>query len=122
MRNMSFSMTTDQLVDGSKDVTRRIGWQNVRPGDRIQAVKKGMGLKKGEKAEKLVVITVVSVRQEPLYRIDKAECVREGFPDMEPEEFVTMFMAANRCEKHTIVTRIEFKRDLPAGWPFQKVM
>ena len=44
MRNMSFFMTTKQFEDGSKDITRRFGWWNLKPGDRVKAVKKAMGL------------------------------------------------------------------------------
>jgi hypothetical protein len=48
-RNISFALTTAQFLDGSKDVTRRIGWKNLNAGDVLCAVKKGMGLKPGEK-------------------------------------------------------------------------
>jgi len=33
MRNMSFSMTVDQIRDGSKTVTRRLGWLFLNFGD-----------------------------------------------------------------------------------------
>ena len=49
-RNISFSMTTPQFLDGSKDVTRRMGWNRLRASDTLRAVKKAMGLKKGESA------------------------------------------------------------------------
>lgn len=39
-RNISFSMTEPQFVDGSKDVTRRMGWKWLKPGDRIMGVRK----------------------------------------------------------------------------------
>ena len=34
-RNMSFSMITDQILCGTKTVTRRFGWWWLRPGDRL---------------------------------------------------------------------------------------
>ena len=37
MRNISFSLTTRQFRDGSKDVTRRVNWQNLKPGDHLMA-------------------------------------------------------------------------------------
>ena len=46
---MSFMLTTNQIIDETKDVTRRNGWENLKPGDRLRAVEKAMGLKKGEK-------------------------------------------------------------------------
>ena len=45
---ISFSLTTPQFRDGTKDVTRRLGWTFLKPGDRLCAVVKAMGLKKGE--------------------------------------------------------------------------
>jgi hypothetical protein len=91
MRLMSFALTTAQLLDGSKTVTRRVGWENLVPGQRIKAVKKAMGLKKGEAPEVLAEIEVVSVRRERLDAIDQADCVAEGFPHLNTDEFVDMF-------------------------------
>ena len=33
MRNISFSLTEEQFLNGSKDVTRRLGWLFLKPGD-----------------------------------------------------------------------------------------
>lgn len=105
MRNMSFSLTTSQILDRSKTVTRRTGWKFLKPGDRIRAVKKAMGLKKGEKVQQLAVLEVIDVRRERIdcMSTDPAyggeECVAEGFPQWlnTPECFVKMF-----CETHVI--------------------
>ena len=110
MRRISFSLTKRQLLDGSKDVTRRLGWANLKPGTQLLAVSKGMGLKPGEKAEIYGVIEVVGVRRERLDAIDEDDCRREGFPDHSPSEFVAMFCAHMKCGPETIVTRIEFRR------------
>ena len=110
MKLISFFLTTPQFLDGSKDVTRRLGWKNLKPGDRLMAVRKAQGLKKGEHPEKLGVIEVVSVRREPLWSIDNDDVKREGFPDMVWEDFVDMFCKHMKCERSTRVTRIEFKR------------
>jgi hypothetical protein len=45
--NMSFSLTTQQARDKTKDVTRRLGWWFLEPGDIVQQVEKARGLKKG---------------------------------------------------------------------------
>ena len=58
MRRMSFSMTEPQFRDGSKDVTRRLGWKFLKPGDRIMGVRKCMGLAKGEKQDETVELSV----------------------------------------------------------------
>jgi hypothetical protein len=53
MRNMSFSLTTPQVYAGTKTVTRRLGWRFAKAGQRVCAVEKGMGLKKGEKVKRI---------------------------------------------------------------------
>jgi hypothetical protein len=116
-RNISFSMTTPQFLDGSKDVTRRMGWLNAKAGDVLQAVEKAMGLKKGEKAKALGLIRLVDVRRERLdqmivnqdYGADEAR--REGFPDWNGGRFVSFFCQGHKgCVPGSIVTRIEFER------------
>lgn len=117
MRNMSFAMTTDQIQDGTKTVTRRLGWLHLKPGDMLRPVRKCMGLKPGEKIEALrEPVRVVSPSREPLRRMTddveygRAECIREGFPDLTPAQFVEMFCASHKpCTPETIVTRIEFE-------------
>lgn len=109
-RNMSFSITTRQMYQGTKVVTRRLGWDNLKAGDIVCAVEKGMGLKKGEKVKKIGMIEIISVVREPLSRVTYAECVREGFPEMTPAEFIAMFCRANKCTPDTLVNRIAFMR------------
>lgn len=113
MKNMSFAMTTAQFLDGSKDVTRRFGWWKLKPGDKIRAVEKAMGLKKGEKIKPLGVIEVVSVRREPLYMITEDDCKREGFPHYTPGMFIDMLREHYNCQENATVNRIEFKRVMP---------
>lgn len=110
-RLISFALTERQLLDGSKDVTRRVGWTRLKAGDHLRAVRKAMGLKKGERAVQLARIEVVSVRREPLSWIDEEDCRREGFPNMTPIEFVAFFIGSHTgCAPSTLVTRIEFRR------------
>lgn len=111
MRNISFSMTTPQFIDGSKDVTRRLGWWKLKPGDRLMAVEKAMGLKKGEKIKPLGVIEIVSVSAEPLSAITEADVKREGFPGWTRADFINFFTEKNpKCGPFTLVNRIEFKK------------
>lgn len=118
MRNISFALTEPQFLDGSKNVTRRLGWLHLKPGDRLMGVRKAMGLKPGEKIVRLGAIEVVSVRREPLLAMTHkavdygaSECRREGFPDMHPAEFVDFFCSTHKgCTPETVVTRIEFRR------------
>jgi hypothetical protein len=107
---MSFAMTKTQLLDGSKSVTRRLGWRRLMPGDVLLAVSKCMGLKPGETAEVYGRIQVLSVRFEHLGAITQSDVVREGFPEKDPQGFVEFFCAKNRkATPGTVVTRIEFK-------------
>lgn len=117
MRNISVALTEPQILDESKDVTRRLGWTNLKPGTLLQPVRKGQGLKKGENVHKVGgPIKVVSVRRERLSRLLKDDAYardelrREGFPQLTPEQFVRdLFCAANGCRPSTVITRIEFK-------------
>lgn len=117
MRNMSFFLTQDQLLDGSKTVTRRLGWQVLKAGDRFRAVRKVQGLKKGEGIDALAECEVIGVRRERLDAIDQADCTAEGFPAMTPSEFVDMFCKAMGCEPDTEVTRVEFRVVEPSAMP-----
>jgi hypothetical protein len=129
---ISFALTTAQVRDRSKTVTRRMGWRGLQPGMLLQPVVKAQGLKKGQHVEKIGgPIRVVSVRRE---RVDallnypdggRGDVEREGFAgkhkpvipvigalttrDWLPIEFVAFFCAANRCQLWTEITRIEFE-------------
>ena len=109
MRNMSFSLTEQQLLDGSKTVTRRLGWEFLGHGDRLRAVRKAMGLKKGEHPVILGEIEVVMVSRERLCCIRQAEVWREGFPRLTTREFIEFFCSHMKCPQDRMVTRIEFK-------------
>lgn len=106
---MSFALTEAQLLAGTKDVTRRLGWKAVLPGERVTAIRKGMGLARGEKQVVLATLQVVSVRREPLDDIQIQDVDREGFPELTRAEFIEFFCRANGCKPDTVVTRIEFR-------------
>lgn len=114
MRNMSFMLTTEQVRNRTKTVTRRLGWSFLKRGDLIQAIEKGQGLQKGEKVNRLAILRVQDVRQERLddlhsYDYRDGELTKEGFPQMSPVEFEAMFCVANRpCRPDWTITRIEF--------------
>lgn len=115
-RNISFALTTPQFLDGSKDVTRRMGWRYLRTGDVLMAVEKSQGLGKGGKIKRLGLIKVVDARQEPLNQIcadlayGEKEVTREGFPGRDQTDFVLWFADSHHCETDATVTRIEFER------------
>jgi len=108
-RNMSFFLTTEQIRNRTKTVTRRRGWGHLKPGERFWAIVKGQGLKKGEKVERIALLECVRNRPECLDNILPADVVREGFPDMTPGEFVEMFCRNMGGDRVQIVNRIEFK-------------
>ena len=110
MKNISFALTTAQVRARQKTVTRRLGWLKAKPGDLLQPVVKGMGLKKGQTVERIGgPIRLVAVRRELLRAIDSDDVVREGFPSMTPDEFVAMFCDHNGCTPDTEIARIEFE-------------
>lgn len=116
MRNISFSITTPQFIARTKLVTRRMGWVKVEPGEILQGVKKAQGLKMGETVEKLSVIRVLCARREPLREVidrpeyGRLEMILEGFPGMEPEQFVEMFCKSHKgATPETEITRIQYE-------------
>ncbi len=101
---MSFGLTPTQVQDETKDVTRRLGWLNLKPGDLVRPVRKCMGLKAGEKIEALHgPIRIVEVRREALGTMlndpeyGRSECRSEGFPELSPSQ------------PDTVITRIKFE-------------
>jgi len=55
-------------------------------------------------------IEVISSRAERLDLITPAECALEGFPEMSPDDFIFMFIAANiNVFPETLINRIEYK-------------
>jgi hypothetical protein len=118
-RNISFMLTTEQIKNRTKTVTRRAGWKFVKVGDILHGCEKCQGLKAGEKIKKLCKIRVTSVRFEPLRAMTDnpsygfEETALEGFPSGSlnyPSNFVRFF-----CDSHkgitpdSEVTRIEFE-------------
>lgn len=110
MKRMSFSLTERQLLDGTKSVTRRLGWRTLQPGDELLAVRQCMGLAKGERQRVLARIRVKSVSTERLDEITLDEVTAEGFPELTVTGFVEMFCRAMKCRHYDLVTRIEFER------------
>ena len=106
---MSFSLTTEQVKNRTKDVTRRNGWWFLKPGDVVNAVEKAMGLKKGEKITRICQIRIISTRPEPLNVITDDEVAREGFPDWTRSDFIKMYAKHNRCLDDDSVNRIQFE-------------
>jgi len=102
-------MTTDQIRNQTKTVTRRLGWRFLKPGDILNACVKCQGLKKGEKVERICQIRVISVERVEIREINTVEVPLEGFPDMDRVDFINMFCKMNNCNWHTWITRIEFE-------------
>lgn len=108
-RNMSFALTTPQMQARIKTVTRRMRWANLRAGEVLNAVEKGMGLRKGERVKLLGQIRIVSVGWEPISAITAEDVAAEGFPEWTPAQFIAFFCEHNRCAEETLVNRIEFE-------------
>jgi hypothetical protein len=121
MRNISFSLTSEQVRQRIKTVTRRQGWlwlvaaMNRNEEVLLQPIVKGQGLKRGQHVEKIGgPIRVVSARREPLCCMTAhqvygwSECLLEGFFGTSPQQFVKMYAEHNGCAKDSPVTRIGF--------------
>lgn len=115
-RNMSFSLTTEQFKNRTKTVTRRVGWKFLKAGDVVMGCKKCMGLKPGEKLERLGLIKIVDVYRESLGNMTddsswygQEEVEKEGFPELSPSEFVAMFVDHMGGDESQDITRIEYE-------------
>lgn len=104
-RRMSCSLTIDAVRARTKTVTRRHvdTWKNLKPGDRITLIEKGMGLKKGERQVELAEVEIVDVRVEAIGFVHhcfadftcRLEVCREGLPHMTPTEFISMWLQSH---------------------------
>jgi hypothetical protein len=109
-RNMSFQMTTEQYVNRTKTVTRRMGWLFAKAGDVCNGVEKCQGLKKGEKMNLLGQHRLVDVRREPLNAVTLEDVVKEGFPNMTVDQFIDFYCMGHKgCTPETVITRIEYE-------------
>lgn len=109
---MSCSLTTNAVKDRTKTVTRRPfnTWRDLRPGDRLTLIEKGMGLPKGTKQVVLAEVEVVDVRVEVLHAMSDDEPAKEGFPELDVYEFAKMWMReVGRFDVHPLVRRIEWR-------------
>lgn len=110
MRCMSFHLTADAIRNGTKDVTRRLGWRDILVGDVFEGVVKYRGVRVADR-QSLGVFRVVSVRREQLNYICLNDVRRrEGYPGWTQAQFIDHFCKAMRCDRNVTVTRIEFKR------------
>lgn len=82
----------------------------------MNACVKCMGLRPGEKVERICQIRVTDVRREPLIEIDNydhfgghTETAKEGFPLLSGEAFAEMFCEHMGGDIDQEVTRIEFE-------------
>lgn len=113
-RLMSVSLTEQAVRDRTKTVTRRLGWEFLKPGDRLTLVRKAMGRKRRdgtvEPLVKICDVEIVSVARVVLAAILPSDLTREGFPDWTPGDFIEFFCTTHKgCQPDTIVTRIEWK-------------
>lgn len=110
MRWISCAMTEAAILTGSKCETRRLGWENLKVGERLLVVRKGRGRKLGEDPGRLAVIRVSWTRRESLDMMlgDRSSTAREGMPCVSPRQFVRAFCKMNGCKLQTPVTLIHF--------------
>jgi hypothetical protein len=111
---MAFSLTTEAIERQTKTVTRRPveTWRTLKAGDRIVAVDKVMGLKRGQTSRVLGVVRVTDVRVESLVGgMSVDECRREGFPNLTPRGFIDMLAEHYKIKPcmDIDVRRIEFE-------------
>ena len=108
-RLMSVAFTEQAVRDRIKTVTRRKGWTFLKPGDRLTLCRKVMG-RQGAPLVRVAEVEVVAVSREPLSAITVDEVALEGFPGMEPGEFIQRFFVdAQGMSAGVDVTRVEWR-------------
>ena len=68
-----------------------------------------MGLKPGEKLERLGLIKILNVRRESLHMITRDDVIREGFPEFDKWEFIEMLVEHMGGDASQEVTRIQYE-------------
>lgn len=110
MRPFPIAISRDQARRRSRTVARCRHPLNTPIGEPLVA--------RDERGIPVSLVSVVSLRREKLYRIvadrfkpnyGREEMVKEGFPGMDPKDFVVMFCKLNNCRPRTPVTRIEWR-------------
>jgi len=110
-------MTIDAVRDRSKTVTRRRvdTWKDLKRGDRLTLIEKGMGLPKGARQVVLCEVEVVDVRVEWLDLImrESAGTRREGLGHMTAYKFARFWADSHGYKKRSLLTvmcrRIEWR-------------
>ena len=134
-RLMSFALTEQSFLDGTKTQTRRLGWWTdkngrrlLHAGDRITGCRKVMGRRDGEPLVRLGQALVSDIYRQRLSTITDEDVIREGVPvELFDEidnttgqpptwEWVRWFCEEQRCTPDTEVTVIEFYRVPPSDF------
>lgn len=120
---MSVAFTEQAVRERRKTVTRRKGWEFVKPGDRLTLCRKVMGrsrvingVRVTEPLVRICDVEVVSVRRERLGDMPESDVALEGYPEMSRADFINRFFVNFQGifpDEH--VTRIEWRYLDPQG-------
>ena len=116
---MSVALTIDAVKARTKTVTRRNPdtWGNLRPGDGLTLIEKGMGLPKGSKQVVLAEVVVISNQIETLGQVDEREVWLEGLGQMSPTEF-RQFWARSHGHPELGVRPLDLVRCRRIAWSY----
>jgi hypothetical protein len=88
---MSVALTEQAVRDRRKTVTRRAGWSWLTPGTDLELCRKVMGRRRPDGTvdplERLALVRVTHIDQQPLNSIDDADVHREGFTSAELADY-----------------------------------
>jgi hypothetical protein len=129
------SFTERAVVERRKTVTRRKGWQFLKPGDRLtlcrkvqgRAHKDGEGRWFTEPLVKLAEVEVISVRRERLNVLrERADCAaelaREGFDSIDANELMRAESRLPARCRHMRATREQTPSANPTRYPESRRM
>ncbi|MDO8391033.1 MAG: hypothetical protein Q7V57_11130 [Actinomycetota bacterium] len=116
-RRMSCSMTVPAVRARTKTVTRRHvdTWKNLKPGDRLTLIEKGMGLPKGARQVELADVEIVDVRVERLGMVifEKFATKHEGLPHLTGQQFMEFWSRGHgygACTAYAVIANYPCRR------------
>lgn len=104
---MSCFLTVEQVLAETKTATRRLAttWARLKVGDELILVEKAQGLKKGQQQRILKRVVITGVDLVDLFTMTAADCAAEGFPTMEPADFIEWWLAEHKVTATTFASR-----------------
>tara|TARA_R110000782_G_scaffold259110_2_gene349300 strand:+ start:13482 stop:13832 length:351 start_codon:yes stop_codon:yes gene_type:complete len=105
---ISFRDTPSQIRTKTKTVTRRNNWRHAKIGMQLRGVNR-LPTKQNPHPKTICFVEITAVDLVRVRDIDQADCDAEGFPELDPIEFIALYCTIHKKKPHDWITRIEFE-------------